>query len=150
MRTTTTTTTSVRRCAVHLNNIRVARARNRVPASFSARFRPRKNITEPRPFLFKQNHLVRHGVFSTLHSGPCFVRLGSRRRTDGRTDVRRGQVEKVPLGAAKVRERAPDGTTRPPTWTTGHAPLRAHALAHAHLEFHEASVSSLHARHECF
>lgn len=78
----------MRRCAVHLNNIRVARARNRVPASFSARFRPRKNITEPRPFLFKQNHLVRHGVFSTLHSGPCFVRLGSRRRTDGRTDGR--------------------------------------------------------------
>ena len=123
---------------IHLNNIRVARARSRVPAVF-----------RPDSVLVKTSRS--HGRFcsnKTTLSATAFFRLyiqvhvlfGSALddgRTGGRADVRRGQVEKVPLGAAKVRERAPDGTTRPPTWTTGHAPLRAHALAHAHLEFHE-------------
>lgn len=52
-------------------------------------------------------------------------------RTNGRTDGRETRTGRKSRGAPKV-EKTPDGRTRPPTWTAGHAPLRARARTHAH------------------
>lgn len=76
---------SRRRPRIHLNNIRVAGSKDARSRRFSARFRPRKNVAGSNRgrFLFKQNHLVRHGFFDfTFRSMFCSA------TTDGRTDRR--------------------------------------------------------------
>ena len=116
-----------RRSNVHLNNIRVARAKNRVPGVF-----------RPDSVLVKTSRVPAVSVQTKPSCPPRFFRLYIQvhvlfgdSTTDGQTDVRRGQVEKAVMHR-KSRTHRMEGRDRllRPRDTLRYA--RTHARIHAH------------------
>lgn len=115
-----------RRSNVHLNNIRVARAKNRVPGVF-----------RPDSVLVKTSRVPTVSVQTKPSCPPRFFRLYIQvhvlfgdSTTDGQTDVRRGQVEKAVMHR-KSRTHRMEGRDRllRPRDTLRYA--RTHARTHS-------------------